>query len=206
VTPLDPDDARRRILEELSKGEYHRGKGIIAWFLGVLQDWLVSFLDRVGTGDAPAIALLVGVAVVLAVVIVLVFRRTGMLRRSTTLGVAPSLDADPELDAATLRSRARDAATAGHHADAIVLSVRALGRDMDERTLLEVDSSLTALELTTRAAVVFPDVGGPLHAVAAAFDTAAYSDHPVRPKQAEDALRLVEYVAGARPLLTEPAP
>jgi hypothetical protein len=206
VTPLGPDEARRRILEELSKGEYHRGDGIIAWFLGVLQDWLASFLDRVGTGDAPAVALLVLLAVVVLVVIVLVLRRTGMLRRSTTLGVTAALDADPELDAATLRSRAREAASSGRHADAVVLSMRALGRDLDERALLEVDGSLTAHELAAHATVVFPDVHGPLLAAASAFDTAAYSDHPVRAKQAEDALRVIEYVAGARPVLTEATP
>jgi len=203
VSPVDPDEARRRILEELSREEYRTGDGFVAWLLN-LFDSLVARL----TADLPEAtpahwALLVLAAGVLALLVTLVLRRTGWLRRSGALSVSTALDAAETADAAELRVRARTALDAGRHDDAVVLALRSLVRDLDERTLIEVSAGMTAREVAAGAARPFPDLHRRLEHAAAAFDTAAYSRRPVGAKPAQDAVRLVEYVAQTRPDLAE---
>ena len=75
-------------------------------------------------------------------------------------------------------------------------------RDLEERTLLDVATGMTAHEAAHRAASSFPDLRGRLQRAADAFDTAAYSVRTAGPKQAEDLLRLAEYIAETAPDLT----
>ena len=133
---------------------------------------------------------------------VLVLRRTGLLRRSPALAVDAALDAEPVLSGEELRGAARDAIDAGRTDDGTVLALRALVRDLEERTLLDVATGMTAHEAATRAALTFPDLRGRLQRGADAFDTAAYSVRSVGGKPAEDMLRLAEYIAETSPDLS----
>lgn len=200
--PQDPDEARTRIHEELSKAEYDDSPGFIQWLLGALEHWLMEVLNGIdgsSTAQAGIAALLV---LVLAAVIFLVLRRTGLIRRSHALSVAAQLDAEPVLGATQLRQAAREANQAGRTDDGIVLALRALVRDLEERTLLEVTAGMTAHEAAHRAAHSYPELRGRLLRGADAFDTAAYSHRSATAKQADDLLRLAEYIAESAPDLT----
>jgi hypothetical protein len=103
------------------------------------------------------------------------------------------------LTSGQLRAAAREANEAGRADDGTVLALRALVRDLEERTLLDVATGMTAHEAATRAAESFPELRGRLQRAADAFDTAAYSLRAATPKQAEDLLRLAEYIAETAP-------
>lgn len=199
---LGPDEARERILEELAKDEYDDSPGFVAWLLGAIEDWLARMVDGVDGSSAMQTVVAVLLALVLAAVVVLVLRRTGLLRRSPALAVDAALDAEPVLSGEELRGAARDAIDAGRTDDGTVLALRALVRDLEERTLLDVATGMTAHEAATRAALTFPDLRGRLQRGADAFDTAAYSVRSVGGKPAEDMLRLAEYIAETSPDLS----
>ena len=199
---LGPDEARERILEELAKDEYDDSPGFVAWLLGAIEDWLARMVDGVDGSSATQTVIAVLLALVLAAVVVLVLRRTGLLRRSPALAVDAALDAEPVLSGEELRGAARDAIDAGRTDDGTVLALRALVRDLEERTLLDVATGMTAHEAATRAALTFPDLRGRLQRGADAFDTAAYSVRSVGGKPAEDMLRLAEYIAETAPDLS----
>lgn len=199
---LGPDEARERILEELAKDEYDDSPGFVAWLLGAIEDWLARMVDGVDGSSAMQTVVAVLLALLLAAVVVLVLRRTGLLRRSPALAVDAALDAEPVLSGEELRGAARDSIDAGRTDDGTVLALRALVRDLEERTLLDVATGMTAHEAATRAALTFPDLRGRLQRGADAFDTAAYSVRSVGAKPAEDMLRLAEYIAETSPDLS----
>ena len=199
---LGSEEARERILEELAKDEYDDSPGFVAWLLGAIEDWLARMVDGVDGSSATQTVIAVLLALVLAAVVVLVLRRTGLLRRSPALAVDAALDAEPVLSGEELRGAARDAIDAGRTDDGTVLALRALVRDLEERTLLDVATGMTAHEAATRAALTFPDLRGRLQRGADAFDTAAYSVRSVGGKPAEDMLRLAEYIAETSPDLS----
>lgn len=202
---VDPDEARRRMLEELSKSEYDDSPGFVTWLLGMLETWLMDVLDGIDGSSAAQAGIFVALAVLLVVVAFLVLRRTGLIRRGAELTVETALDAEESLSAAQLRTAAREAIEAGRTDDATVLAMRALVRDLDERTLLDVTDGLTAHEAAGAAAVPFPDLRSRLQLGAEAFDTAAYSFRTTGAKQAQDLVRLTEYIAESSPDLTDPA-
>ena len=200
--PLDPDKARSRVLEELSKPEYDDSPGFIPWLLGVIEDWLMSVLDGIDGSSTAQAGIAVLIVIALLTVVFLVLRRTGLIRRSHALAVAAELDADPVLSGSQLRDSAREAIGAGRTDDGTVLALRALVRDLEERTLMDVAAGMTAHEAAALAATPFPELRGRLQRGAVAFDTAAYSHRTASPKQADDLLRLAEYIAESVPDLT----
>ncbi|MGO1227874.1 MAG: DUF4129 domain-containing protein [Brachybacterium sp.] len=200
--PLDPDEARTRVLEELSKPEYDDSPGFVAWVLSALENWLMKVLDGIDGSSATQAGIAVLIVVALVVLVVLVLRRTGLIRRSHALSVAAELDAEPVLSGAELRDAARAAIGAGRIDDGTVLALRGLVRDLEERTLLDVSAGMTAHEAAAHAAAPFPELRGRLQRGADAFDTAAYSHRTVAVKQADDLLRLAEYIAESVPDLS----
>lgn len=199
---MSPQEAHRRIVEELSRGKYDTGPGLLDRLLAALEDLIARWVAGVGHGSAVSILVLVLILLALAALTVLLLRRTGLVRRSAAVRVATGLDADPTLSAAQLRGRARILLEEGDLDESVVVSLRALVRDLQERTVLEVTRGMTAHEASVAAAAAFPDVAGRLTRTAGAFDTAAYSRRHVDPKQAEDAVLLAEYLHEARPDLT----
>lgn len=197
--PLDPDEARARVLEELGKSEYDDSPGFVAWLLSTIENWLAEMMDGVDGTSAVLTGVTVALALALIIAAVLVLRRTGLLRRSPALEVSAELDAEPVLTGAELRQASRDAIGAGRTDDGTVLALRALVRDLEERTLLDVAAGMTAHEAAVRAAAAFPELHGRLQRGADAFDTAAYSHRSTTAKQADDLLRLAEYIAESSP-------
>ena len=47
--PPDPEEARSRVLEELSKSEYDTSGGFLEWLLGHLESWFAALMDGVDT-------------------------------------------------------------------------------------------------------------------------------------------------------------
>lgn len=201
--PQDPDEARSRIHEELAKPEYDDSPGFVQWLLGTIERWLTEFLDGIDGSSTAQAGIAVLLVLLLAVVVFLVLRRTGLIRRSHALSISAQLDSEPVMTAEQLRRAAREAIDAGRSDDGTVLSLRALVRDLEERTLLEVSAGMTAHEAAGRAAHPFPELHGRLLRGADAFDTAAYSHRPATSKQADDLLRLAEYIAESAPDLSE---
>ena len=207
--PLDPDEARARLLEELAKPEYDDSPGFVQWLLTTLEDWLTDVVNGIDGSSTAQAGIAVLLVLALGVAAVLVLRRTGLIRRSHALSVAPRLDAEPVLSAIQLRRAAHEATQEGRVDDGTVLALRALVRDLEERTLLEVGAGMTAHEAAARAATPFPELRGRLLRGADAFDTAAYSHRRATAKQADDLLRLAEYIAESSPDLAAaeaPAP
>lgn len=199
---LDPDEARSRIREELAKSEYDDSEGFVAWLLRVIEEWLISLVEGIDGSSATQAGIAIALTLLLVTAVVLVLRRTGLIRRGATLGVEAALDAQPVLSAGQLREAARSAITAQRFDDATVLALRALVRDLEVRTLLDVTAGMTAHEAASAASRPFPDLSGRLQLGADAFDTAAYSHRSATSKHAEDLLRLTEYIAESTPDLS----
>lgn len=200
--PQDPDEARSRVHEELAKSEYDDSPGFVQWLLGTIEQWLTDVLNGIDGSSTAQAGIAVLLVLLLAGVVFLVLRRTGLIRRSHALSVTAQLDGEPVMTAEQLRRAAREAIDAGRSDDGTVLALRALVRDLEERTLLEVTAGMTAHEAAGRAAHPFPELRGRLLRGAEAFDTAAYSHRPATSKQADDLLRLAEYIAESVPDLS----
>lgn len=204
--PVDPDDARSRIRDELAKSEYDDSEGFVAWLLRVIEEWLLSLADGIDGSSTAQAAIAIVLLLLLGAVVVLVLRRTGLIRRGAVLSVASALDAEPVLSAGELRDSAHRAIAEERFDDATVLALRSLVRDLEVRTLLDVTVGMTAHEAAASASHSFPDLTSRLQRGADAFDTAAYSHRAVTAKQAEDLLRLTEYIAESTPDLTDSEP
>ena len=204
--PVDPDDARSRIRDELAKSEYDDSEGFVAWLLRVIEEWLLSLADGIDGSSTAQAAIAIVLLLLLGAVVVLVLRRTGLIRRGAVLSVASALDAEPVLSAGELRDSAHRAIAEERFDDATVLALRSLVRDLEVRTLLDVTVGMTAHEAAASASHSFPDLASRLQRGADAFDTAAYSHRAVAAKQAEDLLRLTEYIAESTPDLTDSEP
>ncbi|MCS6711014.1 DUF4129 domain-containing protein [Brachybacterium sp. EF45031] len=198
---MDPDEARRRILEELARSRYGGSEGIIGWVLARLTDLWRSLQESVGSGQRTGVALLIVLCALLLSALVLLLRRTGWVRRSGSLRASADLSAAPELSAARLRELAARAESRHQYDDAVVLALRAIVRDLQERTLLEVQEGTTAHEAALTAAHSFPAARTRLIAASESFDVAAYSSRPATARDAADVRQLAEYLREARPQL-----
>lgn len=196
--PVGPDEARRRILEELSRSEYHRGPGLIDRVVGAVSRWLDSWTSLGGATPGGTVALVV-LLLAVVVLIVVVARRASPLRRRAVLAAPVPVTAGADVPASDLRRAAAVARDAGRTDEAVIAALRALVRDLADRTLLTVTDGMTAHEAALGAARAFPDLRGGLLRTADAFDTAAYSRRAASAKQAAEAVSLAEYVAQASP-------
>jgi len=174
--PVDPDagEARRRVVEELSKPEYEAARP--TWFdqlSAAVRDWFESL--RIG-GDGPlqwvVIAVVAAVVVAALVTAFLVFGRPRLNRRGAAS--APLFGTDDARTAEQMRRAAADAASRSDWPVAIEESYRAIARGLAERTVLSTSPGTTALGFAARASALFPDRAAQLHAAAASFDGVRY--------------------------------
>jgi hypothetical protein len=174
--PVDPDagDARRRIIEELSKPEYEAARP--TWFdrlSAAIGDWFASL--RIG-GDGPLQwIVIVAIAVVVLALLVtafLVFGLPRLNRRARSSGAL--FGVDDARSAEQMRRAAADAASRSDWAAAIEETYRALARGLAERTILTTTPGTTALGFASRASAAFPGFAAELHSAASAFDAVRY--------------------------------
>lgn len=174
--PVDPDaeEARRLLLDELSKTEYREAQP--TWFdrlASAIGDWLQS-LTIGSPGGPPGIGQLI-VVLIVVVALVVAFLVFGLPRLSTRSRVTGSLFGDDDArDAATIRRAAESAAGTGDFALAITEMFRATARGLAERTVLSTTPGTTAHDFAQRAALAFPTFVGPLGDAANAFDEVRY--------------------------------
>ena len=156
-------------------------------------------MDPGASSDPVGLIATLVVVAALVIAAVLLLRRFGLIRRGSARSEAPALLDDPSVPPRVLRDRARDALESGDHDLAAVLALRALVRDLSERTLLDASAGLTAREAAERASESFAQMAPSLSRVAAAFDTAAYSRRHVSAARAREAVQLADFIAQTRP-------
>lgn len=196
---LAPENAERLLLRELAEPVYREQEEsllLILWNRFVA--WLSDVLDLEPSGTLTGMAVVLAVVIAAALLVVILWL-VGPLRRRGRRVAAGDLAADPEASAADLLGRAEDAAASDRARDTVLLAVRALVRDLEERTLLPPLEGRTAHEAAEEAAGWFPPLAGALRRTASEFDRAAYSRRRVDPAAGDEALQLARYLRSARP-------
>lgn len=188
--PVEPDadEARRLVLDELSKPQYAAAQPTLFDRISqAVWEWFQS-LTIAGTG--VEVSLLAVLLTVLAVVVIgafLIFGMPRLQRRSTVTG--PLFGVDEERSAAQLRASARKAANESDWTTAIEEQFRAIARALQERTILTPTPGTTAQGFASQATVGFPAQAQALREAAIAFDDVRYLDRAGTEAQYE---RLVE--------------
>lgn len=187
--PIDIDraEAQRRALEELAKAKYGGVPDFVIDWLRRLLDYLEQvsrFLSGLGGAGGGGVGPGFGIAVlVLLAAIALVIWRVGVPRWTGRTRAADDLRLDATRGAADYRASAAAAAAAGDWPVAVRDRFRALVRELEVRTVLDVRPARTAWEAASAAHRVLPDVGSDLFAGADLFSGVSYGD---RPAAAED--------------------
>lgn len=201
-TPWTPekDEARRTILQELSKPEYvEQRRNPLSQWLEDAWNALVAWLSGVdGGGMLPGWLILVVVGV-LAVVLLLWLRpRFGS---SGARDDDASHVVDTALSAAQYRAAGDAALQESRATDAVLAYYRALIRESQHRVLLQERASLTATEASFVLGSRFPDHRERLRRAAIGFNDIAYGHREASLDQAREFAALERDVRE-----TEPAP
>lgn len=207
TVPVVPDagEARRWIIDELSKSEYRAAQP--TWFDRASQsfwDWLQSL--RIGDGPAAqGPILLVGAVVVLGALITafFIFGAPRLNRRSSVGGAL--FGEDDERDAAAMRRSAEQAASRGDWVAAIEEIFRSIARGLAERTILSVTPGTTAHAFAERAGALLPVFSERLGAAASAFDDVRYLDRDGTEQAYRDLITLERDLRSARVSVATPA-
>jgi hypothetical protein len=175
-------EARQRAEQELAKAKY-----------GGTPDWVTRALDRVsglaerfiellarlaggpaGAGAGINWGFLIAIALLLAAIAIVVWR-VGLprWRKRTTAG---AVEADPTVQPTDYRTRAEDQAAAGDWRGAVRDRFRALVRELETRTILDVRPARTALETAAGAGRHLPALAGRLWAGAEEFNAVVYGE------------------------------
>lgn len=176
MIPVDPDapEARRWLLEELSKAPYQAARP--TWFDRLSKgflDWITSLTgpsDDVLAGWVPVILTVAIAAVLVAAYVIFGPPR---LRRASR-GPAQLFGVDDHRDAADMRRAAAAAAAAGDWTLAGQEMFRALARGLIERSVLLITPGTTAHAFAARAAAAFPERAAGLAEAAESFDRMRY--------------------------------
>lgn len=178
------DEAQRRAADELAKAKYG---GTPEWLIelgeradGLVQRLVDLFLRFLGgpqsSGAGVSWGFLVAVLVLL-VAIGLVLWRVGLPRwRGRRQDAAVELD--PARAAADYRTTSAEAAAAGNWAAAIRDRFRAVVRELEVQTILDVRPARTAWEAAYRASQALPGCAEALRGGAESFNAVVYGDRP----------------------------
>lgn len=180
--PVDIDrlEAQRRALAELAKAKY----GGTPEFLEQTFDWLLEWLTRIdewlaGLGGVPGSGVspgfLIAVGLLLAAIIVVVWR-VGWPKWRRRTRVTPDLELNRSLSADDYRTRAQASAAAGDWRAAVGDRFRAVVRELEVRTVLDVRPARTAWEAARSAVRLLPDRQADLYAGADLFSAVSYGD------------------------------
>ena len=193
---IDRDEAQRRAAEELAKAKYG---GTPQWVSDAADranrfvEWLVELFLRLLRNQDPSSNLgvnwgfLIAVALLITAVGVVVWRvglpRWRRSRRDATVEV------DSTRAAADYRTLAEEAAQRGDWAAAVRDRFRALVRELEVQTILDVRPARTAWEAAYLASRSLPGCTEALRGAAEAFNAVVYGD---RRADAETYRRMVE--------------
>jgi len=197
------DEARDRAAEELAKAKYG---GTPQWLIDLAEraDVVVSrlveillriFGDRTSPGAGVNWGFVVVVLLLLAAVALVVWR-VGLPRwRGGRRDAA--VEADPMRAAGDYRATAEQAAAAGDWTGAVRDRFRAVVRELEVQTILDVRPARTASEAAYRASRVLPDCTEALRAGAESFNAVVYGDRPATPATYQQMVALDDQVSAA---------
>lgn len=178
---LGRDEAAQRAAEELAKAKYG---GVPDWLvrLGERSDrFLTKVLDLIfgnqlgrGTGGGISPGFVIVTVTLLAVLALLIWR-VG-LPRWRARRPEPSLELDATRAPADYRGQAEAYAAAGDWAAATRDRFRALVRELEVRTILDVRPARTASEAAYAASRALPDHAEALRVGAELFNAVVYGD------------------------------
>ena len=195
--PVGREDARDEALAELADPRYDRG------LREVVVDARDAVLDALGgllalTGPVGQVLVVLVVAAVLALLGYVVTRLLPGRGRRREAEVDEVVDDGPRRPAAEHREAADRAAAEGRWGDAVRERLRAVLRELEERSLVDVLPGRTAARLARDGGVALPAAAGLLAAGARTFSDVVYGGRAAGPE--DDALlrRVDEAVRGAR--------
>lgn len=187
--PITRNGAQHDAQQEVSKAIYHRNNDplpvrAVKWFGHLIDRIFSATLKHAPAGNVGALALIV-IAIVL---VALLIWRVGVPRRAASADGA--LISDPTLSAAAHRRLSVEAANHADWLTAVIERMRALARELEERSLLVPRAGRTATELAREGATVVPNAQAALYAAADTFNAVVYGGR--RPTAAH-----LETIAGA---------
>jgi hypothetical protein len=188
-TPVDRDEARELLRDELAKPLYQEAQpSLLERAIQAALDWMMEALSGIrSVGAGPGTLLLAAGAVLIIVVAVLLIRPRLNARADRAQRAVFSTGA--ALPAAEHRRRAAAAAAAGRWSEALAERVRAVVRDAEERGILEERLSRTATEAAAGLAPAFPASAGEIRWLAERFNEVQYGRGAASAADEADAAR-----------------
>lgn len=200
--PVEPDadEARRLLLDELSKPQYAAAQP--TWFdllASAIWDWLSNLTVSGAPIEFGLLAVLIAVAAAVIIGAFLLFGAPRLRRRSAVTG--PLFGLDERRTADELRASARAAAKARDWSTAIEEQFRAIARALHERTILAPTPGTTAQSFARQATTAFPEHAHALRSAATAFDDVRYLDQPGTESHYEQLIALDRALGSTAPIL-----
>ncbi|MFE0459165.1 DUF4129 domain-containing protein [Kitasatospora sp. NPDC058965] len=196
------DVARNAARDELQKAEYHRhDPSLLQRAISWLWDHFNQLLDRLGGPGHSGTTGLVLFLLLFVVIGGLLWWRLGRPGRSATTATALFADRGPR-SAAEHRAAAERHAAAGEWEDAVREQLRALVRDLEERTLLDPRPGRTADEAAAEAGRRLPTHAAELRTAARLFDDIAYGGRTADRGAYQQLAELDRRLRQTRPTLT----
>jgi hypothetical protein len=161
---------------ELSKAIYHRHESLAQRLLDAVNR-LLNDLYSAGKSFPGGWWAVVALAALTALAVTLILTRLGPLARARR-EPGPLVPSGQPLNAADHRQRAAQLASAGDYAGAILETVRAIARQLEERAVLSPRLGRTADEIAAEAGLALPAEAAALSAAAHLFDDVCYGEHP----------------------------
>lgn len=184
---IDRDEAQRLAEVELAKNKYDSGPpewlNKVGEWLEKLFNWIVSLLNwsararQPGGGGGINWGFVIAVGVLLILIAIVVWK-VGLPRWRKPTDSDDGLDLDPTRAPSDYRSTSEIAAQQENWAAAVRDRYRALVRDLEIRTILDVRPARTAWEAAYSAARVLPDSTEDLYTGADLFNDVVYGDRP----------------------------
>ena len=161
---------------ELSKAIYHRHESLAQRLLDAINR-LLNDLYSAGQEFPGGWWAVVALAALTALALTLVLTRLGPLARAHR-AAGPLVSSGQPLSAADHRRRAARLASDGDYAGAILETVRAIARQLEERAVLSPRLGRTANEIAAEAGLVLPAEATALRDAAQLFDDICYGERP----------------------------
>ncbi len=203
VSP-DGGTARQWLAEELAKDDYHDTRPlltrVIEWIIDKIDEFFSNLTYSGSTGPgAPPIVVALVVALVIGALALLLSR---IRREHRTVSESEAVLGDLDLSAPQFRDRGAAALREGRWNDAVIEFTRAIAREAADRTLLSDAPSLTAHEVGTQLAPVFPQHAGATTHVMDLFDAVRYGRYAASEADARTVQAHEDTLRKAKPILT----